>query len=236
MSAPGSTNHGALQGGAVENSNVDLTSRTGEPDHGAAQLSGERADDQDAADRRPDPDQPVRAAAEPRTREQHGPSDLYRDVGRRTGARAAGDRREQPRQCVDHRFSRATVRLSAQVPMSSATAVRSTTTPRALSCCRRRRAPTTRRGRSSRPAIRSTSPIQGPGWLSVQTADGGEAYTRAGNLHVDANGQLVHGKQPAGARQRRPDVGSAGRGNHHRQGRNGVCADAGRPADRRLRR
>src|ERR1700712_3947671 len=33
--------------------------------------------------------------------------------------------------------------------------------------------------------------VQGPGWLSVQTEDGGEAYTRAGNLHVDANGQLV---------------------------------------------
>jgi flagellar basal-body rod protein FlgF len=33
--------------------------------------------------------------------------------------------------------------------------------------------------------------IQGPGWLSVQTPDGNEAYTRAGNLHVDANGQLV---------------------------------------------
>ena len=33
--------------------------------------------------------------------------------------------------------------------------------------------------------------IQGRGWLSVQTADGNEAYTRAGNLHVDQNGQLV---------------------------------------------
>ncbi|QCP47794.1 flagellar basal-body rod protein FlgF [Trinickia violacea] len=33
--------------------------------------------------------------------------------------------------------------------------------------------------------------VQGPGWLSVQTADGNEAYTRAGNLHVDANGQLM---------------------------------------------
>lgn len=33
--------------------------------------------------------------------------------------------------------------------------------------------------------------VQGPGWLAVQTADGNEAYTRAGNLHVDANGQLV---------------------------------------------
>src|SRR5580698_3935435 len=33
--------------------------------------------------------------------------------------------------------------------------------------------------------------VQGAGWLSVQTPDGNEAYTRAGNLHVDANGQLV---------------------------------------------
>jgi flagellar basal-body rod protein FlgF len=33
--------------------------------------------------------------------------------------------------------------------------------------------------------------IQGPGWLSVQAADGNEAYTRAGNMHVDQNGQLV---------------------------------------------
>ncbi|MBB5400622.1 MULTISPECIES: flagellar basal-body rod protein FlgF [Paraburkholderia] len=34
--------------------------------------------------------------------------------------------------------------------------------------------------------------IQGAGWLSVQTADGNEAYTRAGNLHIDENGQLVN--------------------------------------------
>lgn len=33
--------------------------------------------------------------------------------------------------------------------------------------------------------------VQGPGWLAVQTAGGEEAYTRAGNLHVDQNGQLV---------------------------------------------
>jgi flagellar basal-body rod protein FlgF len=32
--------------------------------------------------------------------------------------------------------------------------------------------------------------IQGEGWIAVQTPDGGEAYTRAGNLQVDANGQL----------------------------------------------
>jgi flagellar basal-body rod protein FlgF len=33
--------------------------------------------------------------------------------------------------------------------------------------------------------------VQGAGWLSVQAPDGSEAYTRAGNLHVDENGQLV---------------------------------------------
>jgi flagellar basal-body rod protein FlgF len=33
--------------------------------------------------------------------------------------------------------------------------------------------------------------IQSSGWLSVQTADGNEAYTRAGKLHVDQNGRLV---------------------------------------------
>jgi flagellar basal-body rod protein FlgF len=33
--------------------------------------------------------------------------------------------------------------------------------------------------------------VQGSGFIAVQTADGNEAYTRAGNLHVDENGQLV---------------------------------------------
>jgi flagellar basal-body rod protein FlgF len=33
--------------------------------------------------------------------------------------------------------------------------------------------------------------IQGAGWLAVQGPDGTEAYTRAGNLHVDANGRLM---------------------------------------------
>ncbi|MGE0115391.1 MAG: flagellar basal-body rod protein FlgF [Steroidobacteraceae bacterium] len=32
--------------------------------------------------------------------------------------------------------------------------------------------------------------IQGSGWFAVQAADGTEAYTRAGNLHVDASGIL----------------------------------------------
>ena len=33
--------------------------------------------------------------------------------------------------------------------------------------------------------------INGQGWIAVQGADGREAYTRAGNLQVDANGQLM---------------------------------------------
>ncbi len=42
--------------------------------------------------------------------------------------------------------------------------------------------------------------VQGAGWIAVQDADGGEAYTRAGNLHINAaglletaGGQLVRG-------------------------------------------
>jgi flagellar basal-body rod protein FlgF len=33
--------------------------------------------------------------------------------------------------------------------------------------------------------------IQGQGFMAVQDANGNEAYTRAGNLHVDENGQLM---------------------------------------------
>src|SRR5262245_50462826 len=33
--------------------------------------------------------------------------------------------------------------------------------------------------------------INGPGWIAVQGADGKEAYTRAGDLQIDPNGQLV---------------------------------------------
>ena len=32
--------------------------------------------------------------------------------------------------------------------------------------------------------------VQGAGWLTVETPDGREAYTRAGNLQINANGQL----------------------------------------------
>jgi flagellar basal-body rod protein FlgF len=32
--------------------------------------------------------------------------------------------------------------------------------------------------------------VRGEGWIAVETPDGGEAYTRAGNLQVNANGQL----------------------------------------------
>ena len=52
-------------------------------------------------------------------------------------------------------------------------------------------APTTRAGPIQQTGNPLDVAIQGPGWLSVQAADGSEAYTRAGNLHVDQNGQLV---------------------------------------------
>lgn len=35
--------------------------------------------------------------------------------------------------------------------------------------------------------------VNGDGWLAVQAPDGSEAYTRAGNLHVNTNGQLMTG-------------------------------------------
>src|SRR5215467_10764368 len=33
--------------------------------------------------------------------------------------------------------------------------------------------------------------VNGPGWIAVQGPDGKEAYTRAGDLKVDATGQLT---------------------------------------------
>src|SRR5208283_937217 len=33
--------------------------------------------------------------------------------------------------------------------------------------------------------------IKGPGWIAVQASDGTEAYTRAGDLHVDPTGTLM---------------------------------------------
>jgi flagellar basal-body rod protein FlgF len=35
--------------------------------------------------------------------------------------------------------------------------------------------------------------INGPGWIAVQAADGSEAYTRAGDLRIDVDGQLRNG-------------------------------------------
>ena len=35
--------------------------------------------------------------------------------------------------------------------------------------------------------------VNGEGWIAVQDADGREAYTRAGDLRVDANGQMRNG-------------------------------------------
>jgi flagellar basal-body rod protein FlgF len=35
--------------------------------------------------------------------------------------------------------------------------------------------------------------LKGDGWIAIQSADGAEAYTRAGNLSIDVNGQLRTG-------------------------------------------
>ncbi len=35
--------------------------------------------------------------------------------------------------------------------------------------------------------------VNGDGWLAVQTPDGSEGYTRAGNLRININGQLLTG-------------------------------------------
>ncbi len=45
--------------------------------------------------------------------------------------------------------------------------------------------------------------VNGDGWLAVQAPDGSEAYTRAGNLHVNINGQLL-------TRSEYPVLGDAG--------------------------
>lgn len=45
--------------------------------------------------------------------------------------------------------------------------------------------------------------VRGDGWLTVQTADGNEAYTRVGNLQVGADGQLM-------TMDKLPVVGDAG--------------------------
>jgi flagellar basal-body rod protein FlgF len=45
--------------------------------------------------------------------------------------------------------------------------------------------------------------INGAGWIAVQGADGREAYTRAGDLQIDANGQLTTGTG-------RPVIGDGG--------------------------
>ena len=47
--------------------------------------------------------------------------------------------------------------------------------------------------------------LQGKAWLAVQALDGTEAYTRAGALQVNAEGQLVTPGGPAGAGRRRAD-------------------------------
>ncbi|HET7312717.1 flagellar basal body rod protein FlgF [Salinisphaera sp.] len=48
--------------------------------------------------------------------------------------------------------------------------------------------------------------IDGPGWLAVQADDGSEAYTRNGNLQIDATGLLKSGGHPVLSSNGRPIV------------------------------
>ncbi|MDT8388559.1 MAG: flagellar basal body rod protein FlgF [Thiogranum sp.] len=52
--------------------------------------------------------------------------------------------------------------------------------------------------RSEKGAVQSTGreldvAVSGDGWIAIQAPDGGEAFTRAGNLRVNINGQLLTG-------------------------------------------
>ena len=81
--------------------------------------------------------------------------------------------------------------------------------------------------------------IQGEGWLAVQDADGNEAYTRAGNLRINATGHARDRRRATGPRQWRADFDSALQRALHRQrrpdldrapGPDAGVAGAGRPA------
>jgi flagellar basal-body rod protein FlgF len=71
--------------------------------------------------------------------------------------------------------------------------------------------------------------VQGEGWIAVQGPDGGEAYTRAGDLQLTANGNLVNGSGhpvmgDGGHGQRSasgPVGGNGGRGGTHQAGESG---------------
>ena len=69
--------------------------------------------------------------------------------------------------------------------------------------------------------------VQGAGWIAVQGLDGSEAYTRAGDLQVDPNGQLLTGTGLAGAGRWRSDHGAAVRVDHHRRRRHDFDRAAG---------
>ena len=58
--------------------------------------------------------------------------------------------------------------------------------------------------------MRSTSRCRVPGFIAVQDVAGNEAYTRAGDLHVDTSRAARDHRRAAGARRQWPDRGAAG--------------------------
>jgi flagellar basal-body rod protein FlgF len=75
--------------------------------------------------------------------------------------------------------------------------------------------------------------IDGQGWFAVRTADGGEAYTRAGNFTRNANGQLVdnQGRAVISADGGVIDLGDADRVSFSRDGGINVIPQGGKARD-----
>ncbi len=198
---PKSGNLGALQSGALEDSNVDLTSElvnmiTAQRVY-QANAQTVKTEDQVHAD----PGQPALMSDDGRAHKAmapatpgalphdqecaSGPPDLHSGQRRQVPARASGDARAQPGQCQHHRLSRRNGRPARRFRARATAGTRAPLPPR------RPPAPTCRQG----PMIStSRNPLDvavlGKGWLAVQGTDGSEAYTRNGSFQVGPQGAL----------------------------------------------
>ena len=105
--------------------------------------------------------------------------------GAKETLRAQAANNSQSGQRQHHRFSRRSVGIPDRSRCRARACLRApmppTTAPAGM------RAP----ARCRPPAATLDVAVQGQGWIAVQASDGSEAYTRAGDLHVDPNGQLM---------------------------------------------
>jgi flagellar hook-basal body protein len=155
----------------------------GQHDHPAAQLSGQRADDQDAGPDHADAGQPALSADPVKPRRSHGSPDLHRDDRRQPGLHAPGGRGEQSGERLDHRLPRHGAPFRA-VPVQGPGAPTRAFVVDASVANVFDQGPMMATGRPLDVAV------QGAGWIAVEGPNGTEAYTRAGNLQVNVNGQL----------------------------------------------